>query len=118
MWPALQAPEVLLVKLFDRHSKLCRVAAYLVQRHQSIENVKSGVFNSFGHDGPGDLLNFHDKIDQRGMILFMEVLDVVEQQSLLDEVKDRLRRSGVPPSSLRGGPSDTGPFLFRWNPLL
>ena len=50
------------MKFFHRQAKPRRVAAHLVERHETVETIKGGVLAAFGHGRSGELLETHHKL--------------------------------------------------------
>ncbi|HEX5872221.1 MAG TPA: hypothetical protein VFY65_17455, partial [Longimicrobium sp.] len=44
------------MKFIYRQAEVSRITAHFVQRNQAVKTIKSGVFQTFGHYRPGQLL--------------------------------------------------------------
>ena len=78
------------MKCFDPRSELLRFAAHFVQRRQPVENVKSRVLDSLGHDRAGVLLKFQNEmlVSRRGL-LSSRFSGKPQQKQIAQEVEDR-----------------------------
>src|SRR5262245_49794771 len=113
MRPASLPFYVVSVKNCGSNTKSLGVAAYFVERNESVVNVEGGIFQAFGHYGSRNLLEPQRKANQLSSIVWLKVFKVMKQQDVSNEVENCLGRSRIPTSCLSDGHLNVGSILLR-----
>src|SRR5437868_12371990 len=73
----------------DAEAKLLRLASDLVQRRQSVVNVKNRILESLRHDRAGELLKLENKLHVFRALFFVQIFRKTEEQQVTQKIKDR-----------------------------
>ncbi len=76
------------MELGEIDAKLLRLAADLVQSHETIIHVECGVLDALGHDRPTALLELHDKANVRISLVRSHLVRQAQQQDSAQKIKD------------------------------
>src|ERR1700730_3449998 len=82
--------QVSLVKGVDTQAELFRLAAHFVERGQTVVNVEDRVFETLGHDRPGELLKFEHEMHVLFARLRIQVFRKTKKQNVAEKIEDRL----------------------------
>src|SRR6185312_927907 len=87
--PISAALRNFMMELLRRGPKSQWIPADIVQRDQPVIAIKTGVFNSLGHQSAGVLLELHRKMDDRALIKLRVSVALAGQEYFPDKVIDR-----------------------------
>src|SRR5262252_6983413 len=87
--PVTQSILASLMKHIRSETELLRLAAYLVQGRQAVEDEENSVLQSLGHDRTGVLLEFQNKALVLGPGLLVKIIGKAKEQYVAHEIENR-----------------------------
>ena len=88
MWPILRAYGCFAVEFVWGGTKFKRISANVVNGHQRVVAVETGILQALSHDWTGKLLEFHSEGNASLTVCFILRLIPATQQHMANEVEN------------------------------